>query len=124
MSYTKLVSTRRSDESPAAGIRSLGIQLVLLVCLSSTTLALRAGEAEETVSETKTISGTLASLDPEKGKATLRTDLDQSIFFTFSKPTLVEHFHIGDRVTVQLKANGELVKMIETPVPELRSPAP
>ncbi|GKS58045.1 hypothetical protein YTPLAS18_15720 [Nitrospira sp.] len=120
MPHSKPVSTRhRSDES-----LFLGLSFLLMACLCFTTVELRAGESATTVSETKTISGTLASVDPEQGKATLRTDLGQSIFFTFSKPLLVEQFRIGDRVTVQLKGNGELIKMIETPVPELRSPAP
>ncbi len=82
-----------------------------------------AGEPERPSEAVETISGTLESVDRPNRQAVIRTDLGRPIFLTVTKPELLDHLVQGDRVTVQVTAEGEAIKIIEAPVPELRGPA-
>ena len=104
--------------------RWLGMPLFLVLCLSLTAVSAGHGEAADPQPHLNTITGVLESIDQENQKAVLRTDLGQSMIVTVTDPELIDHVHTGDRITVQMSPTGELIKVIETPLPELRGPVP
>jgi len=52
----------------------------------------------------------------------LRNALDQPIFLKITKPHLLENVTPGERVTVVVNEQHEIIKLIETPIPELPPP--
>ena len=68
------------------------------------------------------VTGTLEELDLKKHKGRLKTDMGKPIYFQVSKPELFERLSVGQQVTVQLDDEGRAIKVIDTPVPELKQP--
>jgi len=48
--------------------------------------------------------------------------MGKPIYFQVSKPELFERLSVGQQVTVQLDDEGRAIKVIDTPVPELKQP--
>lgn len=80
--------------------------------------------ALETPKHAHIVTGILAMLDLSARKGMLKTDLDKPIFFELSRPEQFNHLSIGDRVTVQLDENGQVLKIIETLPSEVHEPPP
>lgn len=69
-----------------------------------------------------TVTGILAKLDLKDGKGMLKTDLGKPIFFDLVRPDLFQGISIGQRVSIVLNEQGEVVKVMETPPAELLTP--
>lgn len=65
------------------------------------------------------ITGTLTELDLANGKGMIRTDLGKLVFLGVKKPELIENLSVGDRVTIQMKDDGQVKAVIGMKVPEL-----
>lgn len=87
--------------------------LALSVCLST----VEGGATTEEV-----VSGVLESVNLESNTVRIRNALDQPILLKFIKPHLLENITPGERVTVVINEHHEIIKLIETPIPELRAP--
>lgn len=68
------------------------------------------------------VSGTLEELDLTRRKGLLKTDLGKPIFFQVTNPQLFEHLSVGQKVTIQVDQEGRATKVIDMPVPELKTP--
>ncbi|MGE0645988.1 MAG: hypothetical protein AB7P24_20230 [Nitrospira sp.] len=69
------------------------------------------------------VSGVLESVNLESNTIQIRNSLDQPIFLKLTKPHLLENITPGERVTVVVNEQHEIIKLIETPIPELSPPA-
>ncbi len=65
------------------------------------------------------VTGTLSELDLASGRGMIRTDLGKPIYLETKKPDLFKSLSVGDRVTIQLNEDGQVDKIMGTPVPEL-----
>lgn len=68
------------------------------------------------------ISGVLESVSLESSTVRLRNPLGQPIILKIRKPHLLEHVTVGDRVTVVVNEQHEIMKLIETSIPEIPPP--
>lgn len=68
------------------------------------------------------VSGVLESVNMQSNTVQLRNALDQPIFLKITKPHLLENVTPGERVTVVVNEQHEIIKLIETPIPELPPP--
>ena len=93
------------------------ISLLSLLPLMSTHAVDSSAERGEVV------SGVLESVNEESNTIQIRNALDQPIFLKITKPHLLEGITPGERVTVVVNEQHEIIKLIETPIPELPSPA-
>jgi hypothetical protein len=69
------------------------------------------------------VTGTLTTLDLKAGKGMLKTDLGKPVFFDLVRPDLFQSVSVGQRVSIGLTENGQVVKVMETPPAELMAPA-
>lgn len=65
------------------------------------------------------VSGVLESVSLESSTVRLRNPIGQPIILKIRKPHLLEHVTLGDRITVVVNQEHEIIKLIETPIPEL-----
>jgi hypothetical protein len=89
--------------------------LSLLTLTLTDTIGSRADQGE-------VVSGVLESVSLESSTVRLRNPLGQPIILKIRKPHLLEHVTVGDRVTVVVNEDHEIMKLIETPIPELPPP--
>ncbi|MBX3302812.1 MAG: hypothetical protein KF693_11415 [Nitrospira sp.] len=68
------------------------------------------------------VSGVLESVNLESHTVQIRNSLDQPIFLKIMKPHLLENVTPGEHVTVVVNEHHEIIKLIETPIPELPPP--
>jgi hypothetical protein len=68
------------------------------------------------------VSGMLEELDLSQMKGKIKTDLGQPVFFDVIKPELFKGVTVGEHVTIQVDDHGRAIKVIDTPVPELKEP--
>jgi hypothetical protein len=68
-------------------------------------------------------TGTLAELDLSKMSGKIKTDLDQTVAFAIKSPALFKRLSLGGRIAIRLDDQGQVVKVMETTVPELPIPA-
>ncbi|MER3423425.1 MAG: hypothetical protein C4293_09540 [Nitrospiraceae bacterium] len=81
------------------------------------------GEPPESIEQqTNIVSGILEELDLSRMKGKIKTDLGEPVFFGVPKPELFQGLTVGERITIQVDDQGGAVKVIDTPVPELRKP--
>ena len=52
----------------------------------------------------------------------IKTDLGKLVFFKVVKPELFKGLTVGQRVAIQLDAQGRAIKVMDTAVPELPTP--
>jgi hypothetical protein len=97
--------------------------LVLLVTLVSAPLAVTiAASPEQAAQDSHVVAGTLQELDLTKMTGKIKTDLEQTVAFTITKPDLFKGLSVGERITVRLDDQGHVIKVMNTTVPELPSP--
>lgn len=68
------------------------------------------------------LSGILESINEESNTVQIRNALNQPIFLKITKLHLLEGITPGERVTVVVNEQHEIIKLIETPIPELPPP--
>ena len=93
------------------------------VLLCAPTLATTmAASPEPTGQNSHVITGTLEELDLSKMSGKIKTDLEQTVAFTIQNPDLFKRLSVGERIAILLDDQGQVVKVMETTVPELPSP--
>lgn len=113
---------------PTFGRTIICIPAMMIVVLSLLWNSSQA-EAEQTVIDQSqagvhhTVTGTLTTLDLKAGKGMLKTDLGKPIFFDLVRPDLFQSVSVGQRVSIVLNNQGQVVKVMETPPAELLAPA-
>jgi len=80
-----------------------------------------AASPEQTDKDSYVVTGTLLELDLIKRSGKIKTDLDQTIAFTVTRPDLFEGLSVGKRITVRLNDQGQAIKVMEMTIPELPS---
>ena len=68
------------------------------------------------------VTGTLTTLDLEAGKGMVKTDLGKPIFFDLVRPDLFQSVSVGQRVSIALTEDGQVVKVMEAAPAELPAP--
>ncbi len=96
-------------------LRVVAPLLSLLILMLGDTVGGRAEQGE-------VVSGVLESISLESSTVRLRNPIGQPIILKIRKPHLLEHVTLGDRVTVIVNEDHEIIKLIETPIPELPPP--
>ena len=101
-------------------IKIIGLLAVLLCALSlATTMA---SSAEPKGQDSTVVTGTLKELDLSKMSGKITTDLGQTIAFTIKSPELFKGLSVGEHIAVRLDDQGQVVKVMETTLPELLNP--
>lgn len=95
--------------------------LALLLCAFSLATAL-AASPEPMGQDSHVVIGTLKELDLPKMSGKITTDLDQTVAFTIKSPDLFKGLSVGERIAVRLDDQGQVVKVMDTTVPELPPP--
>jgi hypothetical protein len=93
--------------------------VVPLLSLLTLTLADTIGSRAE---QGEVVSGVLESVSLESSTVRLSNPIGQPIILKIGKPQLLEHVTVGDRVTVIVNEDHEIIKLIETSIPELPPP--
>ena len=101
-------------------LKIIGLLAVLLCApfLATTTAAV----PEQTGQESHVVIGTLEELDLVKLSGKVKTDLQKTVAFTIKNPDLFKGLSVGERIAVVLDTRGQVVKVMETTVPELPTP--
>jgi hypothetical protein len=68
------------------------------------------------------VTGTLQELDVAKKSGTIKTDVGTIVGFTMKSPDLFKGLSVGERVSVRLDEKGQVIKVMETTIPELPGP--
>jgi len=76
---------------------------------------------EQTDKDSYVVTGTLLELDLTKASGKIKTDLEQTVAFTVTTPDLFKGLSVGKRITVRLNDQGQVIKVMETTIPELPS---
>jgi len=101
-------------------VKIIGLLAVLLCAFSwATTMA---AAPEHTGQDSHVVTGTLEELDLSKMSGKIKTDLEQTVAFTIKSPELFKGLSVGKRIAVLLDDQGQVVKVMETTVPELPPP--
>ena len=95
--------------------------LALLFCALSLVTAL-AASPKPIGQGSHIVTGTLKELDLVKMIGKIKTDLDQTIVFTIKSPELFKGLSVGEHIAVRLDDQGQVVKVMETTLPELLTP--
>jgi len=101
-------------------VKIIGLLAVLLCAPSLTTTM--AASPEPTGQDSHVVTGTLEELDLSKMSGKIKTDLEQTVAFTIKSPDLFKGLSVGKRIAVRLDDQGQVVKVMETTVPELPTP--
>jgi hypothetical protein len=100
-------------------VKIIALVAVLLSAPSAITIA---ASPEPTGQDSHVVTGTLQELDLTKMTGKIKTDLEQTIAFTITKPDLFKGLSVGERIAVRLDDQGHVIKVMNTTVPELPSP--
>ena len=100
-------------------VKTIALVAVLLSAPSAITIA---ASPEPTGQDSHVVTGTLQELDLTKMTGKIKTDLEQTIAFTITKPDLFKGLSVGERIAVRLDDQGHVIKVMNTTVPELPSP--
>jgi hypothetical protein len=101
-------------------VKIIGLLAVLLCALSlATTMA---ASPEPKGQGSHVVTGTLKELDLPKMSGKITTDLGQTIAFTIKSPELFKGLSVGEHIAVRLDDQGQVVKVMETTLPELLTP--
>lgn len=98
--------------------RQWGSKLLILLLLLALADTINSGAEQGEV-----ISGVLESVSLESSTVRIRSPLGQPIILKIKKSHLLGHVTVGDRVTVVVNESHEIIKLIETPIPELPPPS-
>ena len=101
-------------------VKIIGLLAVLLCAISlATTMA---ASPEHTGQDSHVVTGTLEELDLSKMSGKIKTDLEKTVAFTIKSPDLFKGLSVGKRIAVRLDDQGQVIKVMETTVPELPIP--
>ncbi len=118
-----------SASYPTVIQRGMCIPAMMLVVLSLVGNDSQANAGEHATNEQEqstahhTVTGTLATLDLKAGKGMLKTDLGKPLFFSLVRPDLFQSVSVGQRVSITLTEDGQVVKVMEAAPAELPAPA-
>jgi hypothetical protein len=99
------------------------IIVLLAMLLSAPSLATTmAASPEPTGQGTHVVTGTLEGLDLSKMSGKIKTDLGQTVAFTMTRPDLFKGLSVGEHIAVRLDDQGQVIRVIDTTIPELPSP--
>ena len=97
--------------------------VLFVMLLSASSLATTmAASPEHTGQDTHVVIGTLEELDMSKMSGKIKTDLGQTVVFTMTRPDLFKGLSVGGRIAVRLDDQGQVIRVMDTTVPELPSP--
>lgn len=99
--------------------KRLSLSTYLCFCVFSLSMYLVTDIADAVAEEV--VSGVLESVNVDSHTVQIRNALDQPIFLKITKPHLLANVTKGERVTVVVNAEHEIIKLIATPIPELPS---
>lgn len=99
--------------------KRLSLRTYLCFCVFSLSMYL-VTDITDAVAE-EVVSGVLESVNVDSHTVQIRNALDQPIFLKITKPHLLANVTKGERVTVVVNAEHEIIKLIATPIPELPS---
>ncbi|HKP01664.1 MAG TPA: hypothetical protein VJU02_08525 [Nitrospiraceae bacterium] len=100
-------------------MRTVGLLAVLLCAPTFTTMG---ASPEETGQDSHVVTGMLQELDLSKMSGKLKTDLGKTVAFTIQSPDLFNGVSVGQRITLRLDGQGQVVKVMATTLPELPIP--
>ena len=96
--------------------------LLLAMLLGALSLAtFVAASPEETDKDSYVVTGTLEELDLTKASGKIKTDLEQTVAFTVTRPDLFQGLSVGKRLAIRLNEKGQVIKVMEMTIPELPS---
>lgn len=98
------------------------ITILVAVLLSAPLAITIAASPEPMGQDSHVVTGTLQELDLTKMTGKIKTDLEQTVAFTITKPDLFKGLSVGERIAVRLNDQGHVIKVMNTTVPELPSP--
>lgn len=98
-----------------------GKTIVLLALLLGPPSVATTMAASPDFTESYVVIGTLMELDWSAMNGKIKTDLERTIAFTMARPELFKGLAVGDRIAVRLTDQGQVIKVMETAVPELPS---
>ena len=102
---------------------TVNIIVLLAMLLSAPSLATTmAASPEHTDQGTHVVTGTLEELDMPKMSGKIKTDLGQTVVFKVTRPELFKGLSVGEHIAVRLDDQGQVIKVMDTTVPELPSP--
>lgn len=97
--------------------------VLLAMLLGAPSLATTMAAApEHTGQGTHVVIGTLEELDLSKMSGKIKTDLGQTVAFTMKQPELFKGLSVGGRIAVRLDDQGQVIRVMDTTVPELPNP--
>jgi hypothetical protein len=85
-------------------------------------IATNAAAPEQTGQDSHVVIGILEELDLVKLTGKVKTDLQKTVAFTIKNSDLFKRLSVGERIAVVLDNRGQVVKVMETTVPELPPP--
>ena len=97
------------------------VLLAILLSAPSVT-ATTAASPEPTGEGTHVVIGMLEELDVPKMSGKIKTDLGQTVPFRMVRPDLFKGLSVGERIAVRLNDQGQVIRVMDTTVPELPSP--
>ncbi|HXT66305.1 MAG TPA: hypothetical protein VN657_05910 [Nitrospiraceae bacterium] len=96
--------------------------LLLAMLLGAPSLAtIVAASPEEMEKDSYVVTGTLIELDLTKASGKIKTDLEQTVAFTLTRPDMFKELSVGKRIVVRLNEKGQVIKVMEMTIPELPS---
>ena len=101
-------------------VKIIGL-LAVLLCASALATTM-AASPEPAGQDSPVVTGTLEELDLSTMSGKIRTDLERTVAFTIQNPDLFKGLSVGERIAVRLDDQGQVVKVMETTVPELPTP--
>jgi hypothetical protein len=81
-----------------------------------------AASPEPTGQDSHVVTGTLEELDLSKMSGKIKTDLGQTVAFTMTRPDLFKGLSVGEHIAVRLDDQGQVIRVMDTTIPELPSP--
>jgi hypothetical protein len=101
-------------------VKIIGLLAVLLCAPALTTTM--AVSPEPTGQDSHVVTGTLEELDLSKMSGKIKTDLGQTVAFTMTRPDLFKGLSVGEHIAVRLDDQGQVIRVMDTTIPELPSP--
>jgi hypothetical protein len=101
-------------------VKIMGL-LAMLLCVPALATTM-AASPESTGQDSHVVTGTLEELDLSRMSGKIKTDLEKTVAFTIQSPDLFKGLSVGERITVRLDGQGQVVKVMATTLPELPIP--
>ena len=101
-------------------VKIIGL-LAVLLCAPSLAPTM-AASPEPTGQDSHVVTGTLEELDLSKMSGKIKTDLGQTVAFTMTRPDLFKGLSVGEHIAVRLDDQGQVIRVMDTTIPELPSP--